>query len=132
MAKKLGFDNFVDLGYLRMMRTEYNENMVKIFRGQIITDIVPLANSLYERQAKRLNLEKLDYIDENIEFTNGNAKPIGDVDYIFSSAKKMYKELSDETNEFFNYIIENELIDYETRANKGAGGYCTYIPTLYV
>ncbi|WP_304341482.1 M3 family oligoendopeptidase [Metaclostridioides mangenotii] len=128
MAKKLGFDNFVELGYLRMMRTEYNEKMVKIFRDQILNDIVPLANSLYERQASRLNLEKLDYIDENIEFTNGNAKPRGDADYIFSSAKKMYKGLSDETNEFFNYIIENELIDYETRANKGAGGYCTYIP----
>ncbi|MCR1954776.1 M3 family oligoendopeptidase [Clostridioides mangenotii] len=128
MSKKLGFEDFVELGYLRMMRTDYNEEMVKIFRNQILSDIVPLANDLYDMQARRLNLKSLDYIDENIEFSNGNASPKGDSEFIFNCAKKMYSELSNETKEFFKYIMDNELIDYENRSNKGAGGYCTYIP----
>ena len=40
----------------------------------------------------------------------------------------MYSELSPETKEFFEFMMEHELMDLETRKGKGAGGYCTYIP----
>ena len=40
----------------------------------------------------------------------------------------MYQELSQETKEFFDFMLENELMDLETKHNKSAGGYCTYIP----
>ena len=68
MAKKLGFKNFVELGYIRMDRTDYNPEMVVNLRKQILEYIVPLCNKLYEKQAKRLNLDKLTYIDENLSF----------------------------------------------------------------
>ena len=128
MAKKLGFKNFVELGYIRMDRTDYNPEMVVNLRKQILEYIVPLCNKLYEKQAKRLNLDKLTYIDENLEFLDGNATIKGDSDYIIENGIKMYQELSQETKEFFDCMLENELMDLETKHNKSAGGYCTYIP----
>ena len=128
MAKKLGFKNFVELGYIRMDRTDYNPEMVVNLRKQILEYIVPLCNKLYEKQAKRLNLDKLTYIDENLEFLDGNATIKGDSDYIIENGIKMYQELSQETKEFFDFMMENELMDLETKHNKSAGGYCTYIP----
>ena len=128
MAKKLGFKNFVELGYIRMDRTDYNPKMVVNLRKQILEYIVPLCNKLYEKQAKRLNLDKLTYIDENLEFLDGNATIKGDSDYIIENGIKMYQELSQETKEFFDFMLENELMDLETKHNKSAGGYCTYIP----
>ena len=128
MAKKLGFKNFVELGYIRMDRTDYNPEMVVNLRKQILEYIVPLCNKLYEKQAKRLNLDKLTYIDENLEFLDGNATIKGDSDYIIENGIKMYQELSQETKEFFDFMLENELMDLETKHNKSAGGYCTYIP----
>lgn len=128
MAKKLGFKNFVELGYIRMDRTDYNPEMVVNLRKQILEYIVPLCNKLYEKQAKRLNLDKLTYIDENLEFLDGNATIKGDSDYIIENGIKMYQELSEETKEFFDFMLENELMDLETKHNKSAGGYCTYIP----
>ncbi|WP_455540102.1 M3 family oligoendopeptidase [Terrisporobacter sp.] len=128
MAKKLGFKNFVELGYIRMDRTDYNPQMVVNLRKQILEYIVPLCNELYEKQAKRLNLNKLTYIDENLEFLDGNATIKGDSKYIIENGIKMYKELSKETKEFFDFMLENELMDLETKHNKSAGGYCTYIP----
>ena len=128
IAKKLGFNNFVELGYIRMMRTDYDANMVKNFRKQVIDYIVPLAEELYERQSKRLGIEKLTYVDENIEFLTGNATPKGSPDYIIENGKKMYTELSRETKEFFEFMLENELMDLVTKKGKAAGGYCTYIP----
>ncbi|GAA3640515.1 M3 family oligoendopeptidase [Asaccharospora irregularis] len=128
IANKLGFEDFVELGYIRMMRTDYNEKMVEKFREQVLEYIVPLANKIYKRQAERLNLEKLTYIDENFEFLSGNATPKCSSREIIENGKKMYKELSSETSEFFNFMLENELMDLVTKEGKGAGGYCTYIP----
>ena len=128
IAKKLGFSNFTELGYIRMHRTDYNPEMVVNLRRQILEYIVPLCNKLYEKQAKRLNLNKLTYIDENLEFLDGNATIKGDSAYIIENGIKMYKELSKETKEFFDFMLENNLMDLETKHNKSAGGYCTYIP----
>lgn len=128
MAKKLGFNNFVELGYIRMDRTDYNPDMIVNLRKQILKYIVPLCNKLYDKQRKRLNLDKLTYIDENLEFLDGNATIKGDSDYIIKNGIKMYNELSKETKEFFDFMLENNLMDLETKHNKSAGGYCTYIP----
>ena len=128
ISKKLGFDNFVELGYIRMDRTDYTSEMVVNLRKQILEYIVPLCNKLYKKQASRLNLDKLTYIDENIEFLDGNATIKGDSKYIIENGIKMYNELSKETKEFFDFMLENELMDLETKHNKSAGGYCTYIP----
>lgn len=128
MAKKLGFNNFVELGYIRMDRTDYNPDMIVNLRKQILEYIVPLCNKLYDKQRKRLNLDKLTYIDENLEFLDGNATIKGDSDYIIKNGIKMYNELSKETKEFFDFMLENNLMDLETKHNKSAGGYCTYIP----
>ncbi len=128
ISKKLDFDNFVELGYIRMDRTDYTPEMVVNLRKQILEYIVPLCNKLYEKQASRLNLDKLTYIDENIEFLDGNATIKGDSKYIIENGIKMYNELSKETKEFFDFMLENELMDLETKHNKSAGGYCTYIP----
>lgn len=128
MAKKLGFDDFVQLSYVRMLRTDYNAEMVSNFRNQVKDYIVPVANKLYERQRERLGLDKLSYYDEKFEFLSGNAKPKGEPGWIVNNGIKMYSELSTETKEFFDFMIENELLDLVTKKGKQAGGYCTYIP----
>ena len=49
MAKKLGYDSFTQLGYIRMNRSDYNEEMIKKLRKEVQEYIVPLCNKLYER-----------------------------------------------------------------------------------
>ena len=57
IAIKLGYNNYVELGYIRMNRIDYNADMVKKFRDQVRDLIVPVATKLYERQAKRIGIE---------------------------------------------------------------------------
>ena len=40
----------------------------------------------------------------------------------------MYEELSPETKEFFDFMMENELLDVFGRKTKAVGGYMTYLP----
>ncbi len=44
--------------------------------------------------------------------------------------KHCHKELSPETNEFFEYMVERDLFDIEKREGKDEGGFCDYIPTI--
>ncbi|GAU79367.1 M3 family oligoendopeptidase [Fusibacter sp. 3D3] len=127
IAKKLGFDNFVELGYLRLTRTDYDHRMVKTYRDQVLNDLVPIATKLRERQKKRLGLETLTYYDEPIAFISGNATPKGTPEWILQKGKQMYEALSKETGEFFNFMLENALLDLEAKKGKAGGGYCTFI-----
>lgn len=127
IAGKLGFKNFVSVGYLRMCRTDYDATMVRAFRKMVEENVVPLVSQLKERQRRRLGLEQLLYFDEPLDFNSGNATPQGTPEWIVQHAKHMYDELSPETGEFFSYMIENELMDLVNKPNKAGGGYCTFL-----
>lgn len=128
MAKKLGYENFIDLGYKSLGRTDYNSEDVRVYREQIYADLVPFTNKLFKEQAKRLKIRNPQSYDYNIDFLSGNATPKGDRDYLVEQATKMYAELSDETNTFFNFMKKYELLDLEARQGKAGGGYMTYFP----
>lgn len=122
-AQMLGYKNYVELGYYNMGRTTYGINEVRKLRDQVKKYLVPFADKIHEERRKRLGLNKLDAIDEGIYFKDGNPAPCGTADDIFKAGKKMYGELSPETNEFFNFMLDHELFDVLGRTNKSAGGY---------
>ena len=72
IAHKLGYKTFTELGYLRMGRTDYNAEMVKVYRDQIARDVVPVCNKLYKQQMKNLGVKKPQYYDYALMFANGN------------------------------------------------------------
>ena len=128
MAQKMGYKNFVEFGYKQLSRLEYDAKMVEGYRKQVLENIVPLHTELRERQGKRLGVEKLKFYDEAIKFYSGNADPHGSPEWILNNGKTMYKELSKETDEFFTFMTENNLLDLLSKKGKMSGGYCTYIP----
>jgi len=101
--------------------------MVANFRGQVLDHIVPVATKLKERQKNRIAIDQLLYYDENLAFLSGNATPKGDPDWIVAGGAKMYEELSPETDAFFRFMQDNELMDLVAKKGKQGGGYCTYI-----
>lgn len=127
MAQKLGYKNYIELGYARMLRSDYNAEMVAQYRQQILDHIVPLTQDLYQRQQKRLGLDELYFYDEGFRFPSGNPTPKGSPTWIVENARTMYQELSGETDTFFNFMVENGLMDLENKEGKATGGYCTYI-----
>ncbi|MEK5643657.1 oligoendopeptidase F [Paenibacillus rhizosphaerae] len=127
MAQKLGYKNYVELAYIRMNRTDYDADMVANFRKQVLEHIVPVAQKLKERQRERIGVDSLRIYDDNFSFKTGNATPKGDADWILEQGKKMYAELSPETDEFFKFMVDRELMDLVSKKGKQSGGYCTFI-----
>lgn len=128
MGKKLEYKDFTELGYYRMQRNSYDKKDVEKFREAVQKYLVPLAEEVYRKQAERLGKSyPLSFADAVMEFRSGNPKPAGGPDEIVAAGKKFYDWLSPETSEFFNHMIEDELMDLLSTKGKQGGGYCTFI-----
>ncbi|MBD3948321.1 M3 family oligoendopeptidase [Tuanshanicoccus lijuaniae] len=130
IAIELGFKDFVEVGYLRMNRLDYDRNDVEVYRQEVLKHVVPLVEKLYNRQKNRLALDSLKVYDLDLEFESGNATPKGTPEEIVENGVKMYHELSTETGEFIDFMVERNLLDLVTKPGKQGGGYCTFIPNF--
>ncbi|WNQ11410.1 M3 family oligoendopeptidase [Paenibacillus aurantius] len=127
IAHKLGYENFVQLGYDRLGRTDYDAAMAANFRRQVREEIVPVCVKLAERQKKRIGVDTLQYYDEDFRFKGGNAVPKGGPDWILEQGRRMYRELAPELDAFYRFMTERGLMDLLSKKGKESGGYCTYI-----
>ena len=126
MGKKLGYEGYTTLGYYRMGRNCYTKADVEKFRAAVVKYLVPLADSIYREQAKRLGKQyPMNFADNALMFRSGNPTPCGDADAIVAQGKKFYDELSPETSEFFNKMLDDQLMDLLSTPGKAGGGYCT-------
>ena len=127
IATALGYPNFIKLGYDRMGRTDYGPKEVLNFRKQIIEHVVPVVTKLNNQKKKILGLETL-YFYDGINFKDGDPKPKGSPKDLIKAAQSMYRELSPETGEFFDTMVNDQLMDLANRAGKRPGGFCTSFP----
>ena len=127
IATTLGYDNFIELGYMRMGRSDYGPNEVANFRKQIVDHVVPVVKKLVQKKKDILGLDHL-YFYDGINFKEGDPKPKGSPDHLIKEAQVMYRELSNETGDFFDMMVEEELMDLVNREGKRPGGFCTSFP----
>ena len=127
MAKKMGYKNFVELGYYRMGRLCYDEEMVRVFRENILRDIVPVVSRLRTENAKRLGIRDYHFYDDGVIIPGGDPKPCGKAE-LFEAARDMYHAMGGETAAFIDMMLENEAFDVDSRKNKWGGGYCIDFP----
>ena len=128
MGKKLGYGGYTTLGYYRMGRNCYGKDDVEKFRAAVVKYLVPVADSIYRAQAKRLGKEyPMSYADNALMFRSGNPRPQGTPDDVLAQGRKFYEELSPETAEFFHTMLDMELMDVLSTEGKEGGGYCTMI-----
>ena len=128
MAKKMGYKNYVELGYHRMGRIDYDQDKVKTFRENVLNDIVPVVSRLRTENAKRLGIDDYKLYDNDVIIPGGDPVPAGGKAEIFAAAREMYHAMGEETGKFIDMMIDNDAFDVDSRKNKWGGGYCTEFP----
>ena len=129
MGKKLGLSGYTKLGYYRMTRNCYDEHDIDKFREAVREYLVPIADRIRRKQAERNGMEyPLSFSDMQLEFRDGNPKPVGTAEDILNAGSVFYDELSPETSEFFRKMRDMELLDVLSTEGKEGGGYCTGLP----
>lgn len=128
MGRKLGYADYIPLGYDRMGRNCYGQSDVEKFRLAVQKYVVPLADGIYREQAKRLGKAyPMNFADNALAFRSGNPRPVPDADGILAHARTFYDDLSPETSAFFRMMLENGLLDVLSTEGKAGGGYCEEI-----
>ena len=128
MATTLGYENFIELAYLRMGRSDYGPEEVARYRRQIVESVVPVVHKLLEQKKGILGLDHL-YFYDVINFKEGDPKPKVAPEEMVTVAQRMYHELSPEIGKFFDLMVEEELLDLVNREGKMPGGFCTSFPS---
>lgn len=130
-AKKLGMENYVELGYLRQQRNCYGPKEVANFRRQVIEDLVPIVCSVKENRARRIGVDALRFYDDVYAFPDGNAVPQGTPDELLAAGRRMYTEMSPETADFIKLMFDMDLFDVLAKDGKAPGGYCTHLEAYH-
>ena len=128
MAQKLGYDNYIGLGYKRMQRIDYTEADVENYRQGVVDNVVPLAQKIIAKKAEKLNLDAVNFWDESVFDLQGNPKPQGDHDWMLNQAQSMFDNLHPELGSFFKLMNQGNFLDLKTRPGKAGGGFCTGFP----
>ena len=133
IAKKLGYESYVPLGYYRMGRTSYGREEVEAFRRAVVKHLVPVADAVYRDKAARLGKTyPMNFADNALTFRSGNPRPRGGREEILKAAEDFYTALSPETAAFWRQMLDGELMDLASTEGKRGGGYCTMIPDYKV
>ncbi len=125
IARKMGYKDFVELGYYRMNRIDYDRATVEKFRKNVLEDLVPVVSEIKKETAKDLGIENMKFYDDAVYIKGGNPRPKDGAAGIFENAQKMYDEMNPEIGKFMHSMLENEAFDVEPRDGKWGGGYCT-------
>lgn len=130
MATKLGYKDFVELGYKRMRRTDYTREHVEKFRQEVLRVVVPLCQELRAYQQNKLGLESdgLKVWDLLLLDPEGNPEPMGDAEWMIARAREMFQGLGHGLGEFFEQMADKSYLDLVARKGKAGGGFCTAFP----
>ncbi len=125
IARKMGYKNYVELGYYRMGRIDYNAEMVARFRDNVKRDLVPVVCRIKEEIGKKLGLDRFMFYDNDTYTAGPDPRPVLDTEGIFRAAQQMYDEMNPIASQFMREMQEAEAFDVEARDGKWGGGYCT-------
>ena len=126
-AKKLGYNNFTELGYKRMERYDYNREDVAAFRDNIKRYIVPLTTQIRKLQQERLGVDQLMFHDLPCLFAEGNPTPVISKETYEEAAGKFFRNMFGATPSFFDVLSDHGYTDLLSRPVKSTGGYCMYL-----
>jgi M3 family oligoendopeptidase len=131
MAKKLGYPNYLGLGYARMGRLDWTAEDAKSYRQKILEYIVPVANRIHEAQKKRLGYpDGMHYYDWAMFYKSGNPVPQGGMPELVDDARKMYADMSPIASQYFNQMADHGCLDLMARPGKAGGGFMCWLSGL--
>jgi M3 family oligoendopeptidase len=129
MARELGYENYIGMGYKRMKRVDYSQADVERFRAEVREHLVPLAIELRKQQAANLGVDRLMFWDDLVHDRQGNPAPRGDHDWMCERAQEMFDGMDPKLSKFYRLMREARLTDLKNRDGKAGGGFCTSFPS---
>lgn len=116
IAKKRGFNNYLEYSLLKLKRFDYDYTDIRKFRENIFKYITPICSELSKIQKEKLSVEELMYYD-TIFFTDSpESKYLGE--NLLNIYQDVLSKIDDELFNVYKDMLKNNYIDLLQNSDK--------------
>ena len=124
IAENAGMPDYRAYMWKQRFRFDYFPEDCKSFHAAIEKVFVPAAKRTYERRRRRLGVDTLRPWDVNVDPLGDSAiRPYESMDEFKHKLHTIFKQVDPAFGEYFQIMINEDLLDLESRKNKAPGGY---------
>ncbi|NQT35519.1 M3 family oligoendopeptidase [bacterium] len=124
IAKNAGFDDFRTYQFRLNNRFDYTPDDCFFFHESIERYVVPLAAQLQEERRQRLGYDTIRPWDKSCDrYGRGPLKPFKSIDDLTNGCREIFGMVDTELGDYFQRMMDLELLDLESRKGKAPGGY---------
>src|ERR1051325_600141 len=124
IAEQAGMPDYRAYAWKQKFRFDYSPEDCKSFHAAIEQVFVPAAKRVYERRRERLGIETLRPWDLFVDPQGGAPiKPYESMDEFKAKLRTVFEQVDPAFGNYFQIMIDEGLLDLESRKNKAPGGY---------
>jgi oligoendopeptidase F len=124
-ARNAGFANFRDYIFPAKFRFDYTPADCERFHEAVELAVAPAVERVLEARRQRLGLDRLRPWDLAVDPYRGKAlRPFANAAELVSTAQRVFAKVDPSLGREFQVMIEEDLLDLESRKGKAPGGYC--------
>jgi len=129
IARNAGFDNYRDYTHQAKNRFDYTPADCEQFHAAVEQTVVPAVARLLARRKEQMGLDTLRPWDTAVD-PEGRPplKPFETVDTLIARAETIFQRLDPTLGGYFKQMVDEHLLDLDSRTGKRPGGYCTSLP----
>ena len=124
-ARNSGFANFRDYIFPAKFRFDYTPADCERFHAAVERVVVPAVERVLEARRVRLGLDRLRPWDLAVDpYRHQALRPFADATELVTKAKRVFERVDPELGTEFQAMIDDKLLDLDSRKGKAPGGYC--------
>lgn len=124
IAQNAGFPDYRSYMWKKNRRFDYTPEDCKSFHAAIEQVVVPAARRFYERRERRLGLQATRPWDREVDQFGGPAlHPAETVEDLNAKALNVFEWVAPKFREYYQNMLDNDLLDLDSRVNKAGGAY---------
>jgi len=124
-ARNAGFANFRDYIFPAKFRFDYTPADCERFHEAVERTVAPAVERIMESRRQRLGLERLRPWDLAVDPYRPRAlRPFANAGELVSTARRVFDGVDPVLGSEFQTMIDEGLLDLESRKGKAPGGYC--------
>jgi oligoendopeptidase F len=105
-------------------RFDYSPEDCKSFHAAIEEVVVPAAQRAYERRRQRLGIDSVRPWDIDVDpLATTLVRPYETIDEFKAKSRAIFEQVDPKFGEYFQIMMDEDLLDLESRKNKGPGAY---------
>jgi oligoendopeptidase F len=129
LAKEAGFASYRDYAFAAKHRFDYSPADCIRFHDAVERAVLPAIRRLHDDRRQRLGVDALRPWDLQVRPTRTTRLvPFRTTAEFLDGAERIFDTLDHELGTKFHEMVDEQLLDLESRPGKAPGGYCTRLP----